>query len=79
MDHNSTTRRGGVSTKGDIKVNHICVCDGNEAVKSNRTNNADGYIVSSYFLMYWGRTNKITKEEILQHCVVCVKSKRGPK
>ena len=76
MDHNSTTRRGGAYKTGDINIHHINVGDGDDYVRGNGADNSDNSIVLSSSFLYWGHTTKITKEEILQRCVVCVKSKR---
>ena len=76
MEHNSTTRRGGASITGDITIHHINDGDGNDAVRGNGADDAENSIVLSSSLFYWVHTTKITNEEILQRCVVCVKSKR---
>ena len=82
MEHNSTAGREGSSTgvisTGVIPIHHIRAGDGNGNVRGN-ADDADNIIVSSSSSSYWGRTTKLKKEEILQKCVVCVKSKRGPK
>ena len=78
MEHNSTDRRGGSSTTGAIPIRHIHVGGGNDSGSGNGADNTDGFIVLSYSLSYWRRTTNQTKEDILQHRVVCVKSERGP-
>ena len=90
MEHTSTAGRVGASTgvsyigvssgviyTGFITIHHINVVDGNVA-NSGNVNDADNSIVWSSSLSYWWRTTKQTKEEILQHRVVCVKKKRDP-
>ena len=90
MEHTSTTGIGGASkgviitgvgygviSKGVIPIRHICVSD-EDGADSGNSNDADNTIISSLSLLYWGRTTKRTKEEILQRHVVCVKDKHVP-
>ena len=82
MEHNYTAGRGGASTgviyTEVIPIHHIRVGDGDGAGSGN-ADNADNSIVSSPSSLYWGRTTKRTKEDILQLRVVCAKNKRWPK
>ena len=59
-------------------MQHIHVCNVNGADSGN-ANNDDNPIVSSSSFSYLGRITKRTKDDIVQHCVVCVKNKRDPK
>ena len=79
MEHISTTGRGEASTTGAIPVHHILVGEGDDVGRGNVTNDSDNFIVSSSYSLYWGRTTKQTKEEILHRHLVCVKSKRCSK
>ena len=78
MEHISTTSRGGESNIVAIPTHNICVGNGNDIGSGNSADNFENSTVLSSLLSYWGRTTKRMKEEILQHCVVCVISKRGP-
>ena len=77
MEHISTTGRGGASTTVAITIHPIRVGEGNEVGKRKWIWQCWNPIVLSSSSLYWGLTNKQTKEEILQHCVVCVKRKHG--
>ena len=70
---------GGASTTSAIPVHHIHVGEGDDIGSGNGADNDDNSIVFSFSSLYWGRTTKQTKEEILQHRVLCVKIERGPK
>ena len=78
MKHNSTSRRGGESTTGDIPIHHIHVGDGDDADSGNGADDDGDSIVSSSSFSYWGCATNQTKEEILQHRFMCAKSKHGP-
>ena len=72
-----TCIRSGIISTGVILIHPIRVGDGGGAYRGN-ANYSEDSIVSSSSLLYWRRTTKQTKEEILQRCVVCVKNKRVP-
>ena len=78
MTHISTTGRGRVYFTGAITIHNICVGEGDDNARINRADNADNSIVSSSSSSYWGRTTNQTKEDILQRCVLCIKSKCDP-
>ena len=78
MEHISTTGRGVASNKGAIPTHNIRVGEGDDVGSGNGADIYDNSILLSSSLFYLVRTTKQTREEILQHRVVCVKRKHGP-
>ena len=86
-EHTSTDGRGGeytcIISTGVIPIHHIRVDDGDGAgsrnTDSENGDDAENSVLLSSSSSYWGRTTKLTKDEIPQQRVVCVKSKRGYK